>query len=316
MKIAQFRFLPTLSLLVLLIALAWSVHESPGLMRNRWDYLLWLALAAWGIWLALSRLSAAESPLARFAGLLVPVLFAAWMLYFWQLIVVGFAVPSVLLPPPTKVFAAISENTGILLADFFQTFVKSVIPGYLIGCGFGFAIALASWRWRFLERGLLPLGNLMSAIPIVGVAPIMVMWFGFDWQSKAAVAAVMTFFPMLINTLAGLDDASPQQRELMKTYASSSGQRLLKLHLPGALPFLFNALKLNSTLALIGAIVAEFFGTPIVGMGFRISTEVGRMNIEMVWATIIVAAVVGSTVYGLLTLLERALTFWHPSYRG
>src|SRR3546814_8596177 len=85
--------------------------------------------------------------------------------------------------------------------------------------------------------------------------------------------------------------------------------------LPAALPFLFNALKINSTLALIGAIVAEFFGTPIVGMGFRISTEVGRMNIPMVWATIAVAAVAGSASYGLLALAERWMTFWHPSFR-
>ncbi len=96
---------------------------------------------------------------------------------------------------------------------------------------------------------------------------------------------------------------------------ASYGQTLLKLRLPGALPFVFNALKLNSTLALIGGIVAEFFGTPIYGMGFRISTEAARMGVDMVWATIAVAALAGSASYGLLALLERRLTFWHPSYR-
>ena len=90
---------------------------------------------------------------------------------------------------------------------------------------------------------------------------------------------------------------------------------LVKLRLPAALPFVFNALKINSTLALIGAIVAEFFGTPIVGMGFRISTEVGRMNVDMVWAEIVVAAIAGSAFYGIMTLLERHYTFWHPSFR-
>ena len=93
------------------------------------------------------------------------------------------------------------------------------------------------------------------------------------------------------------------------------GATLLKLRLPMALPFIFNALKINSTLALIGAIVAEFFGTPIVGMGFRISTEVGRMNLDMVWAEIALAAIAGSTFYGLVALIERGVTFWHPSYR-
>jgi NitT/TauT family transport system permease protein len=105
------------------------------------------------------------------------------------------------------------------------------------------------------------------------------------------------------------------ERDLMRTYAATRWQTLFKLRLPAAMPFIFNALKINSTLALIGAIVAEFFGTPIVGMGFRISTEVGRMNVDMVWATIFVAALAGSLSYGLIALAERAVTFWHPSYR-
>ena len=152
-------------------------------------------------------------------------------------------------------------------------------------------------------------------MPIVGIAPVMIMWFGFDWHSKAAVVVVMTFFPMLVNALAGLEAAGAMERDLMRSYAASYRQTLLKLRLPGALPFIFNALKLNATLALIGAIVAEFFGTPIYGMGFRISTEVARLNVDMVWATILVAAVAGSASYGLLALVERATTFWHPSMR-
>ncbi|HHK74180.1 MAG TPA: ABC transporter permease, partial [Rhizobiales bacterium] len=170
-------------------------------------------------------------------------------------------------------------------------------------------------RSSFLQRGLLPIGNLVSALPIVGVAPIMVMWFGFDWQSKAAVVIIMTFFPMLVNTVAGLSASSAIQRDLMKTYAASYWQTLFKLRLPLALPFIFNALKINSTLALIGAIVAEFFGTPIVGMGFRISTEVGRMNVDMVWAEIAVAALAGSAFYGAIAQIEKMSTFWHPSMR-
>jgi NitT/TauT family transport system permease protein len=149
---------------------------------------------------------------------------------------------------------------------------------------------------------------------MVGIAPILVMWFGFDWQSKAAVVVVMTFFPMLVNTVAGLAAAGRLERDLMRSYGASWGQTLMKLRLPAATPFIFNALKINSTLALIGAIVAEFFGTPIVGMGFRISTEMGRSNMDMVWAEIAVAALVGSGFYGLLAIIERAATFWHPSF--
>jgi NitT/TauT family transport system permease protein len=141
------------------------------------------------------------------------------------------------------------------------------------------------------------------------------MWFGFDWPSKAAMVVVMTFFPMLINTLAGLNASGHMERDLMNSYAANWSTTLLKLRLPAAMPFIFNALKINSTLAMIGAIVAEFFGTPIVGMGFRMSTEVGRQGLDMVWAEIAVAAITGSVFYGCLTLLERRVTFWHPSYR-
>ena len=144
----------------------------------------------------------------------------------------------------------------------------------------------------------------------------MVMWFGFDWHSKAAVVVVMCFFPMLVNTMEGLKASEPMQRDLMRTYAASYWQTLLKLRLPASGPFIFNGLKICTTLALIGAIVAEFFGTPIVGMGFRISTEIGRMALDMVWAEIAVAAVAGSLFYGAVTLVERAATFWHPSHRG
>ena len=143
----------------------------------------------------------------------------------------------------------------------------------------------------------------------------MVMWFGFDWPSKAAVVVLVTFFPMLVNAIAGLSASGHIERDLMRSYGASHRQSLTKLYLPAALPFIFNALKINATLALIGAIVAEFFGTPTQGIGFRISTEAGRMAIDMVWAEIALAALAGMAFYGFVTLAERATTFWHPSYR-
>ncbi len=251
----------------------------------------------------------------RGINLLVPFLFGLTIFVIWEFVVRGLQVPSVLLPPPSMIWERITNSLPILWADFRQTFLKAVLAGYVLGCGSGFLVALLIDRSPFLQRGLLPLGNFVSALPIIGVAPIMVMWFGFDWQSKAAVVVIMTFFPMLVNTVEGLAAAGNMERDLMRTYASSWWQTLLKLRLPAAAPFIFNALKINSTLALIGAIVAEFFGTPIVGMGFRISTEVGRMNIDMVWAEIAVAALAGSAFYGLVALVERAVTFWHPSVR-
>jgi NitT/TauT family transport system permease protein len=142
------------------------------------------------------------------------------------------------------------------------------------------------------------------------------MWFGFGWQSKAAIVVVMVFFPMLVNTVQGLQSSEAMQRDLMHTYGASYPQRLFKLRLPAAMPFIFNGLKISTTLAMIGAIVAEFFGSPIQGMGFRISTEVGKLALDMVWSEIAVAAIVGSAFYGLVALAERIVTFWHPSQRG
>ena len=251
---------------------------------------------------------------ARAADLAPPLLFGLAVLAVWEVGVKLLGVPAIILPAPSAILLRLASSTPTLAADFLQT-IRGVLAGYAIGSGAGLVVAILIDRSSFLQRGLLPLGNFVSALPIVGVAPIMVMWFGFDWQSKAAVVVVMTFFPMLVNAVVGLSAAGRIERDLMHSYGASWLQTLLALRLPAAMPFLFNALKINASLALIGAIVAEFFGTPTLGMGFRISTEVGRMSLDMVWATIVVAAVAGSTFFGVLVLIEKKVTFWHPSNR-
>ncbi len=278
-------------------------------------FALTIWLGGWAVNEWLVRQKTDGRAMARAISIVVPLIFGISLLAIWEGVTRGFNIPPVLLPPPSAIWDRIINSVPILAADFRQTFLKAVLIGYGLGCGSGFAAAILIDRSPFLKRGLLPLGNFVSALPIIGIAPIMVMWFGFDWPSKAAVVIIMTFFPMLVNTVEGLTSATNMQKDLMRTYAAGYWQTLLKLRLPAASPFIFNALKINSTLALIGAIVAEFFGTPIVGMGFRISTEVGRMNVDMVWAEIAVAAVAGSLFYGVVTFIERAVTFWHPSIR-
>ncbi|CDZ40558.1 ABC transporter permease [Neorhizobium galegae] len=273
-------------------------------------------LLAWRCVSVLSGIRPKSQAGDTFLRLLIPAIFGAWILILWEAATRGAGIPFIILPPPSSIGARLASSVPILWADAQQTIFKAVLFGYVVGCASGFVVAILADRIAFLRRGLLPIGNLMSALPIIGVAPIMVMWFGFDWQSKAAVVIIMTFFPMLVNTVAGLGASGAMERDLMRSYASDYWQTLIKLRLPAAMPFIFNALKINSTLALIGAIVAEFFGTPIVGMGFRISTEIGRMNVDMVWAEIAVAALIGSVFYGVVALGERATTFWHPSNRG
>jgi NitT/TauT family transport system permease protein len=274
----------------------------------------WLGAALCVMALAAVRTRGAQS--RRVLEIAVPLLFGAFIFYLWEVSVRGFGVPPVLMPSPSAAAVRFMASLPILGADFVQTFVKGVLIGYAIGCGAGLLVAIIAQRFPFLGRGLLPLGNFFSALPLVGIAPIMVMWFGFDWPSKAAVVALVTFFPMLVNALAGLSAAGHMERDLMRSYGAGHRQSLTKLYLPAAMPFIFNALKINATLALIGAIVAEFFGTPTQGIGFRISTEAGRMAIDMVWAEIALAAIAGMAFYGLVALAERATTFWHPSYRA
>lgn len=276
--------------------------------------LFWMGAWAVNNWLV--RQKPQTTATKRTIDIAVPLIFGAAIILLWEGAVRGFAIPSILLPAPSAIFLRLIGSVTTLWADFRQTFIKSVLTGYILGCGLGFGVAILIDRSPFLQRGLLPIGNFVSALPVVGIAPIMVMWFGFDWQSKVAVVVIMTFFPMLVNTVQGLAAASHMERDLMRTYAAGWWPTLVKLRLPAAWPFIFNALKINSTLALIGAIVAEFFGTPIVGMGFRISAEMGRSNVDMVWAEIAVAALAGSGFYGLVALAERAVTFWHPSVRS
>jgi NitT/TauT family transport system permease protein len=268
------------------------------------------ALAAWSV----RRCAAIDGP--RWAQPLTAGLFGLWVLVFWQWGVTLFQVPQVLLPAPLAIAGTLVSHARMLAADFVQTVLKAVLAGWVLGSALGFAVGVAIDRAPFLQRGLLPLASLTGSVPLVAVAPIMVMWFGFDWPSKAAVVVLMTFFPMLVASLAGLKAAGRIERELMHSYAASYARTLLALRLPCALPYLMSALKINATLALIGAIVAEFFGSPTVGLGFRISTEAARMNMALVWAAIVVAAATGSLAYALLVQLERRLAFWHPSVRS
>lgn len=277
------------------------------------DWRLGLILGVWlGAW-ALNRVLALGA--VQGARILVPLIFGVTLLVIWELVVRLYMVSPVMLPAPSAVAVAFADNIPTLWADFVQTILRGAFVGYVIGCSIAFLVALAVDRSRLLQAGLMPVASFLAALPIVGTAPIFVMWYGFGPASKIAVVVAMVFFPMLVNAVQGLKAADAMQRDLMHTYAAGFWQSLFKLRLPTALPFLFNGLKICTTLALIGAIVAEFFGSPTVGMGFRIKIEAGRLAMDMVWAEITVAALAGSGFYGLMALAERRLTFWHPSQR-
>ena len=228
----------------------------------------------------------------------------------------AYAVPPGLIPTPSRVLSALWSARVVLLSDAFTTFVLEALTGYVVGSVLGVLLALAVARSPFLERGLLPYATAFSAIPIVALAPVLVKGIGLEWPSKAVIVAITVFFPVAVNVVRGLQSASPLALDLMRSYAATPGQTFAYLRVPASLPFLFNALKLSTTLALIGAIVGEFFGATGSGLGFRIQIEAGRFGFDIVWAAVIVAAILGIGFYLLVAWVEKWLTGWHVSYRS
>ncbi|MEJ6478848.1 MAG: ABC transporter permease [Octadecabacter sp.] len=275
-----------------------------------------IALVIWiGGWWLNTKLSHSPASDTRSVSLIIPIIFGVTIVLMWEVLVRMLGVSAVILPAPSDIAVQFANSIPLLWADLRQTIIKGALTGYIIGMVAAFGVAIIADRSEFLTKGILPVGAFMAALPIVGTAPIFVKWLGSDWQSKAAVVSVMVFFPILVNTVAGLKDSTAIQRDLMRTYGAGYWSTLFKLRIMVAMPFIFNGLKIATTLALIGAIVAEFFGSPTLGMGFRISTSVGRLAMDMVWAEIIVAAVVGTAFYGGMAFIEKRVTFWHPSQR-
>ncbi|MGB0824259.1 MAG: ABC transporter permease, partial [Alphaproteobacteria bacterium] len=238
-----------------------------------------LAIAAIVVWIGLWALNVmlVRWLSERQARIVVPIVFGLTLVLVVELLVTGLNVPFVILPKPSEMVARLFTSLPMLWEDFAQTILKGALTGYIMGCATALFVAFLASRSDFLRRGLLPLGNFVAALPVVGLAPIMVMWFGFGWESKAAIVVSMCFFPMLVNSVQGLAATSAIERDLFKTYAATPVQQLSLLRLPAAMPFILNGLKVCTPLALIGAIVAEFFGSPFLGMGFRIKTSVGTL---------------------------------------
>lgn len=217
----------------------------------------------------------------------------------------AYAVPTGLIPTPSKVGQSLWAARTVLLQDAYYTFVLEALLGFIIGTLAGLGLALLAVRFRILERGVLPYAALLSSVPIVALAPVVIKAAGLGWPSKTIIVAITVLFPVVINAVRGLQSAQPMHLDLMHSYAASPAQTFREVRWPSALPFIFTALRVSSTLALINAIVAEFFGTEGKGLGFRIQIEVGRFGLDIVWAAIVVASVIGISFYLLISALER-----------
>lgn len=280
-----------------------------------WGFLL-AALAAAGR-VSLTEADPNESALLRRTrGLLPPATVPFVLLLVWQGLVTGYNVPKGIFPSVGNVWTQLGSSLPVFLNDAYVTFVKEVFFGLSLGLLAGFVVGAAIAFIPFLQKGFLPLAAAFGAVPIVGLAPVLGRAFGVDWESKAAVVVIVTFFPVVLNTVQGLTQVDALKLELLRAYAAKPHDVFLKLRLPNALPYVFNALKLAAVLSVISVIVAEFLiPGPPNGLGQRISLSARQGAYDVVFAAIFVSSLISIVIYGLLSLLERRLTGWHPSFR-
>jgi NitT/TauT family transport system permease protein len=231
----------------------------------------------------------------------------------WSASISIFHIERFLLPKPTAIVSRFWTDREFLWTAGWYTF-KEALGGFVFGCGAAIVSALVLARFRSLGTALMPIAIAANAIPIIAFAPIFNAWFDpLAPTSKMAVAAVLCFFPVLVNTLRGLTSVRPAQVELMRSYAAGELQIFRRLRIPTALPFTFAALKVATVLAMIGAIVGEYFGGSQEALGIQIKNSAALFDFETAWAAILVASILGIAFYVAIALLERLALQWDPT---
>lgn len=240
-------------------------------------------------------------------------------LVVWEVVVSNSGMRGFILPAPSSIASALIENweVGYQIWPAAQTTFLEAAGGMLIGTLLGIVVALTISRWSLAGDIALPVAVAISAIPVIAFAPIANNWFGvLSPTSKMVIAAVLVFFPIMINVLRGLTEVPAASIELMRSYAAGSWAVFRKVRLPNALPYFLTGLKVGVTLALIGAVVGEYFGGLNVALGRIVVQSASRLSFEVTWAAIVVASVVGIGMYLLIVAVERVAIPWHPEVRG
>jgi NitT/TauT family transport system permease protein len=237
----------------------------------------------------------------------------------WELLVRGLDVRGFILPAPSAIGTALVENWGAGRWPLFEAAratLYEAIGGLVIGTSAGLIVAFAVSRWANARDAVLPIAIAANAIPIIAIAPIFNAWFGItNPLSKMMVAALLVFFPVMINVTRGLTQVEPAALELMRSYAASETTILRKVRIPNALPFFFTAMKVATTLSLIGAIVGEYFGGSSIVIGRVVVQSASALRFDVTWAAILLGAVTGIVFYLIIVLLERVFIPWHASVR-
>ena len=233
----------------------------------------------------------------------------------WDLAIRAFDIQQFLLPRPGAIISTFWNERHTLWPAGWYTF-KEALGGFFVGSLLGMVTATLIGRFKVIGAAILPLAIAANAVPIIAFAPIFNVWFNpLSPHSKMAIAGVLCFVPVLVNTLRGLQSASPRQIELMRSYASSDLEIWRRVRVPTALPYVFTALKVASVLAMIGAIVGEYFGGSFNALGVLINSDANTFNFERAWAGILVASLLGLALYAAVVVTERAVVTWAPENR-
>ena len=252
------------------------------------------------------------------------IVIAIAVVVVWETAVRVFNIREFILPRPTEILAeflsqlqiALTPGQQSILFEAARATLWSAFGGFVIGCGAGILVALATARWTIISEAMMPFAIAANSVPIIAFAPIMNNWFGItNPASKMAIVAIIVFFPAMINTVRGLTLIDPRQLELMTSYAAPPFKILRALRIPNALPFIFSALRVASSLSVIGAVVSEFFGGPRATLGVYITQEASGFNFTRAWAAILVASIIGIVFYNIILLLERRLMPWYAAQR-
>jgi len=239
-------------------------------------------------------------PIAAFVGLIV----------VWEVVVRALGLKQFILPSPLAIGAAWVENLPVLVGAAAYT-LGEILAGLAIGIIAGIGVGAAAARFSAIRGSLLPFAIVANSVPIIAFAPIFNNWFGSDNQvSKALIAAVLVFFPVMINTMRGLLNVDPAALELFRSYAAPEVTVFRNLRVPNSLPFIFTSLRVATTLATIGAIVSEYFAAPRGSLGQYIATQSAFLAFDRSWAAIIFAAAIGIGLYVLVVGVERVVSPW------
>lgn len=242
---------------------------------------------------------------------LPPLLVGIGAILTWELLCRLFNVPEYLLPPPTRIFAQLLKELPSLLSNTSITLLEALL-GFVIANVLAICLSISMVYVRNLDKAIMPFAIALKTTPIVAMAPLLLLWFGNGLAPKVAAAALICFFPALVNSLKGFNALADGEEDLFRVYGATKTQTLTKLRVHRAAPYIFSALKVSSSLAIVGAIVGEFVGAN-KGVGYLILIASYHLETARMFAALTMAAIAGVLFYVVISYFDRKVVFWIPS---